>query len=130
MAASRVCSVPTLFVSSTHTPSADRKFQSFRSIRFNPPSIRVSRSRFSCAAVVVPRLVRVHGLVGDESVDAPEPESDNSERGATIDLNLPRRSLLVQFTCNSCGERTERLVNRLAFERGAIFVQDVYSITN
>ena len=44
-------------------------------------------------------------------------------QGAGIDLNLPRRSLLVQFTCNLCGERTERLVNRLAYERGAVFVQ-------
>ena len=44
-------------------------------------------------------------------------------QGASIDLNLPRRSLLVQFTCDLCGERTERLVNRLAYERGAVFVQ-------
>jgi len=44
-------------------------------------------------------------------------------QGATIDLNLPRRSLLVQFTCGVCGERTKRLVNRLAYERGAVFVQ-------
>lgn len=44
-------------------------------------------------------------------------------QGAGIDLNLPRRSLLVQFTCNLCGERTKRLVNRLAYERGAVFVQ-------
>ena len=44
-------------------------------------------------------------------------------QGTSIDLNLPRRSLLVQFTCNLCGERTKRLVNRLAYERGAVFVQ-------
>jgi protein import protein ZIM17 len=42
---------------------------------------------------------------------------------ASIDLNLPRRSLLVQFTCDLCGERTKRLVNRLAYERGTVFVQ-------
>ncbi|KAI3950502.1 hypothetical protein MKW92_053189 [Papaver armeniacum] len=43
--------------------------------------------------------------------------------GASIDLKLPRRSLSVQFTCNQCGERTKRLVNRLAYERGTVFVQ-------
>lgn len=91
-------------------------------------SIRVSRSRFSGAATVVePRLsgrvFRVRGLVGGDSVTAPEPESDNSEVGASIDLSLPRRRLLVQFTCDLCGERTERLVNRVAYERGSIFVQ-------
>ena len=44
---------------------------------------------------------------------------------ATIDIKLPRRSLLVQFTCDLCGERTNRLVNRLAYERGLIYVQVV-----
>ncbi|XP_027360067.1 uncharacterized protein LOC113868573 isoform X2 [Abrus precatorius] len=107
-----------------------RPLSSFQPIHFpgfNPPSIR---SRFSGAsvAVVVPRLprraFRAQGLVGDDSVTAPQPESNNSEEaGASIDLSLPRRSLLVQFTCDLCGERTKRLVNRLAYERGAVFVQ-------
>lgn len=44
-------------------------------------------------------------------------------QGAHIDIKLPRRSLLVQFTCDLCGERTKRLVNRLAYERGLIYVQ-------
>jgi hypothetical protein len=42
---------------------------------------------------------------------------------ATVDLKLPRRSLLVQFTCNKCGEMTKRLINRAAYERGTIFLQ-------
>ncbi|KAK3020783.1 hypothetical protein RJ639_045855 [Escallonia herrerae] len=42
---------------------------------------------------------------------------------AAIDLKLPRRSLLVQFTCNACGERSQKLINRLAYERGTVFVQ-------
>ncbi|KAL9324945.1 hypothetical protein ACSQ67_005590 [Phaseolus vulgaris] len=95
------------------------------SLCFNP-SNTLFRSRF-CATVAAPslahRVFRVHGLIGDDSGTAPEPESPNSEAGATIDLNLPRRSLLVQFTCGVCGERTKRLVNRLAYERGAVFVQ-------
>ncbi|XP_052725179.1 uncharacterized protein LOC108335804 isoform X2 [Vigna angularis] len=96
-----------------------------RSICFNP-SISLPRSRF-CAIVAAPslsrRVFRVHGLMDDESGTAPKPESPNSEASASIDLNLPRRSLLVQFTCCECGERTKRLVNRLAYERGAVFVQ-------
>ncbi|EER90345.1 hypothetical protein BDA96_10G330300 [Sorghum bicolor] len=46
-----------------------------------------------------------------------------SSTEATIDIKLPRRSLLVQFTCNACGERTKRLINRVAYERGSIFLQ-------
>ncbi|KAK7275150.1 hypothetical protein RIF29_16259 [Crotalaria pallida] len=94
------------------------------------PSITFSfsRSRFSGAAAVVPprisgRVFRIRGLVGDDFDSAPQPESHNSEAGASIDLRLPRRSLLVQFTCKSCGESTKRLVNRLAYERGSVFVQ-------
>ncbi|KAI4313995.1 hypothetical protein L6164_026938 [Bauhinia variegata] len=91
------------------------------------PSIRVLRSKIFRAEAAPPKLARlvfrVRGSVEDNSVASPEPESDNSEAGATIDLRLPRRSLLVQFTCNSCGEKTKRLINRLAYERGVVFVQ-------
>ncbi|KAI3497929.1 hypothetical protein L2E82_13919 [Cichorium intybus] len=48
---------------------------------------------------------------------------NESHPGATIDLKLPRRSLLVHFTCNSCGERSQKLINRLAYEKGTVFVQ-------
>ncbi|KAK2375946.1 Zim17-type zinc finger protein [Trifolium repens] len=99
-------------------------------LRFNPPSIRASRSRFCIAPILARKLprrvLRVHGLLDDDdddSVTAPPSESHNSEPVASIDLNLPRRSLLVQFTCDLCGERTKRLVNRLAYERGTVFVQ-------
>ena len=34
-----------------------------------------------------------------------------------------RRSLLVSFTCNACGGRSERLVNPLAWEKGMVIVQ-------
>ncbi|OMO83035.1 hypothetical protein CCACVL1_11592 [Corchorus capsularis] len=49
---------------------------------------------------------------------------EKSNADASIDIKLPRRSLLVQFTCGDCGERTERLINRLAYERGLVYVQD------
>ncbi|KAI9092069.1 hypothetical protein K1719_028004 [Acacia pycnantha] len=90
------------------------------------PSIRVSnyRLKFSdSTAVVTRRAFKVRAVVDGDSATGLEPESDNSENGASIDLKLPRRSMLVEFTCNSCGERTRRLVNRLAYERGVIFVQ-------
>ncbi|KAJ0806388.1 putative mitochondrial import protein TIM15 [Helianthus annuus] len=50
-------------------------------------------------------------------------EGSESNPGATIDLKLPRRSLLVQFTCNACGVRSQKLINRLAYEKGMVFVQ-------
>ena len=49
--------------------------------------------------------------------------SDAEEGGGKsvkIDLQLPRRSLLVQFTCNICQGRSERLVNPVAWERGMV----------
>ncbi|KAH1265492.1 hypothetical protein AAZX31_01G084300 [Glycine max] len=109
-------------------PLSHKTRKPFHSLCFNPPpSISIPRSKFygaTVAATKLPRRIfRGHGLVADDSGIAPEPESPYSEAGAGIDLNLPRRSLLVQFTCNLCGERTKRLVNRLAYERGAVFVQ-------
>ncbi|XP_059448962.1 uncharacterized protein LOC132180123 [Corylus avellana] len=91
------------------------------------PSISLSRSRISHSIVVAPkrayRLLAISGLVEDSSETQPESEPNVSGTGVNIDIKLPRRSLLVQFTCNVCGERTKRLVNRLAYERGLIYVQ-------
>ncbi|KAM7484499.1 hypothetical protein LguiA_000508 [Lonicera macranthoides] len=49
--------------------------------------------------------------------------STDSRTEAMIDIKLPRRSLLVHFTCNACGERSQKLISRLAYERGTVFVQ-------
>lgn len=59
--------------------------------------------------------------------------SENSESGSDdggvyrVDLNdlegASRRSLLVSFTCNACGGRSERLVNPLAWQKGMVIVQ-------
>ena len=38
-------------------------------------------------------------------------------------VRSPRRNLLVQFTCDSCGVRTQRIINRVAFDRGTVFLQ-------
>uniref|UniRef100_A0A3B6EGM0 DNL-type domain-containing protein n=1 Tax=Triticum aestivum TaxID=4565 RepID=A0A3B6EGM0_WHEAT len=48
---------------------------------------------------------------------------DSSWNEASFDIKLPRRSLLVQFTCNKCDARTKRLINRVAYERGTVFLQ-------
>ncbi|XP_031400082.1 uncharacterized protein LOC116210355 isoform X2 [Punica granatum] len=67
------------------------------------------------------RMPAVSGsLGGNEDETDQEAAVTDTESGATIDLKLPRRRLLVQFTCNECGERTNRLVNRLAYERGCL----------
>lgn len=50
-------------------------------------------------------------------------EDADDTKSASIDLNLPRRSMLVSFTCNKCGGRSERLVNPLAWEKGMVIVQ-------
>ncbi|KAL0805277.1 hypothetical protein Bca101_097768 [Brassica carinata] len=57
--------------------------------------------------------------------DPEEEESKESSEIASLDIKLPRRrSLQVEFSCNSCRERrTKRLINRLAYERGLVFVQ-------
>lgn len=51
-------------------------------------------------------------------------DSSDSEAGTVrIDLQLPRRSLLVAFTCNVCGGRSERLVNPVAWNKGMVIAK-------
>ncbi|XP_010262339.1 PREDICTED: uncharacterized protein LOC104600883 [Nelumbo nucifera] len=98
-------------------------------LRFNPESRKIvifpsSRILSHRAVSVVQKRRRA---LEDDIAELPPPEEnyidDTSLREPTIDIKLPRRSLLVQFTCNACGERSQRLVNRLAYERGTVFVQ-------
>eukprot|EP00258_Populus_trichocarpa_P050173 XP_024466192.1 uncharacterized protein LOC7489384 isoform X1 [Populus trichocarpa] len=98
---------------------------SYKPISFSTTNPRL---RISHTEAILPkrsrRLFVVSGLVDGNSETYPEVESnDLNEESATIDIKLPRRSLLVQFTCNECGERSQRLINRLAYERGLVFVQ-------
>lgn len=39
-------------------------------------------------------------------------DANDEEKNASIDLNLPRRSMLVSFTCNACGMCISRLYPR------------------
>ncbi|XP_062110580.1 mitochondrial protein import protein ZIM17 [Humulus lupulus] len=88
------------------------------------PSITLSRSSSKTSAPKhAYKSLVISGLVHGNSETHPESESSVSNSDATIDIKLPRRSLLLQFTCDICGERTQKLVNRLAYERGLIYVQ-------
>ncbi|KAL9226011.1 hypothetical protein vseg_001870 [Gypsophila vaccaria] len=88
------------------------------------PRLRISRKygfsskRGYCVAVQFCCSDSVSGSSGISSETF-----DDSSKESSINLKLPRRSLLVHFTCNSCGERTKRMINRVAYERGTVFVQ-------
>ncbi|CAH8358921.1 unnamed protein product [Eruca vesicaria subsp. sativa] len=102
------------------------------SYKQNPISTLLHRSR-AVRVIEVARkqrnkLFSVFGALSDDSELNPEEEEEESKvssegKVGSIDIKLPRRSLLVEFSCNSCGERTKRLINRLAYERGLVFVQ-------
>nr|XP_018630067.1 uncharacterized protein C24H6.02c isoform X2 [Nicotiana tomentosiformis] len=79
------------------------------------------------ASEYVFRVPMVSCVVEDTSETQPESgnssASSDSSKEAAINLKLPRRSLLVTFTCNACGVRSQRFINRLAYERGTVFIQ-------
>ncbi|KAL4855548.1 Mitochondrial protein import protein ZIM17 [Chlorella vulgaris] len=60
--------------------------------------------------------------VEDDSLDD-SCSSDSESSTVKIDLQLPRRSMLVQFTCDKCTGRSERLVNPLAWNKGMVIAQ-------
>ncbi|KAB2053346.1 hypothetical protein E1A91_A12G185800v1 [Gossypium mustelinum] len=66
---------------------------------------------------------RAFRVLASDSTTGPHENTASSGADSKIDIKLPRRSLLVQFTCGECGERSERLINRLAYERGLVYVQ-------
>ena len=66
-------------------------------------------------AAVAAEQQQAAGLAASSS--GSDSEGDGTVR---IDLQLPRRSLLVQFTCNVCQGRSERLVNPVAWHRGMV----------
>ncbi|KAL6543744.1 hypothetical protein OROGR_010241 [Orobanche gracilis] len=74
------------------------------------------------------RVPRISCFLGDGCEEYKETEqssfSKNYRQEAAIDLKLPRRSLLVTFTCDACGARSQRLINRVAYERGLVYVQE------
>ncbi|XP_078168662.1 zim17-type zinc finger protein isoform X1 [Carex rostrata] len=80
------------------------------------PWLRISNSRRECGIISC--------LKGENSTNDSDPgQSTSNAEEVRIDIGLPRRSLLVQFTCDACGERTSRLINRIAYEKGTVFLQ-------
>ncbi|KAF5745311.1 mitochondrial protein import protein ZIM17-like [Tripterygium wilfordii] len=71
------------------------------------PTVAISRLRFSLAAPVPPKPVFRVWAVFNTFPEAEPSDSNAANEGPTFDIKLPRRSLLVQFTCDKCGERTE-----------------------
>ncbi|KAK1374540.1 Mitochondrial import protein TIM [Heracleum sosnowskyi] len=92
---------------------------------FKSCSLKFSQKQSWAARCVMP--VSVVSGFDDNAEAVPEPahlvDSIESAQEASIDLKLPRRSLLVQFTCNICNERSQRLINRLAYEKGTVYVK-------
>ncbi|KAM5567587.1 hypothetical protein ABKV19_015587 [Rosa sericea] len=104
-------------------PNFVRPFSASKRNHIGLCSLRISHVR-GVAPKLAHKALAVSGLMsgGDSETDA-ELEQNNLNTDATIDLQLPRRSLLVKFTCDLCNERTSKLVNRLAYEKGLIYVQ-------
>ncbi|XP_048229145.1 uncharacterized protein LOC107260908 isoform X2 [Ricinus communis] len=125
---SKLKPINSLLCDSFFKPIISSKAHPFYSL----PRLRVCQRKF--ASLTQKRsqrlVVALSGLVDGNSETYPEAEPTDLNAGTTIDTKLPRRSLLVQFTCGECGERTQRLINRLAYERGLVYVQDVKNITN
>ncbi|GAB2226539.1 hypothetical protein Droror1_Dr00022349 [Drosera rotundifolia] len=123
-AASTSTPSPTIlpFSAAAASPQLCRRIQRPGSLSFalpvkpNPSRLRISRRVFW-----VPIVSCINNEDSSE-IDSPVTK-DHDGTGASFDLKLPRRRLLVQFTCNACGGNTKRLVNRLAYERGTVFVQ-------
>ncbi|KAF3682641.1 putative tRNA(adenine(34)) deaminase, chloroplastic-like [Capsicum annuum] len=73
------------------------------------------------------RVPTIFCVVEDTNETRPESikssASSDSTKEPAFNLNLPRRSLLATFTCNACGVRSQKLINRLAYERGTVFIQ-------
>ncbi|XP_072992119.1 uncharacterized protein [Typha latifolia] len=82
------------------------------------PTLRISNHR---------RALRNVNLVCWNTTSSAEnygsDDANSLPKEVTFDIKLPRRNLMVQFTCDACGERTKRVINRVAYERGTVFLQ-------
>ncbi|KAL9252150.1 hypothetical protein AKJ16_DCAP02049 [Drosera capensis] len=116
-ATSTQCQTILPFSAAATPPQLCRRIQRPSSLSFalpakpNPSRLRISRRVFW-----VPIVSCINNEDSSE-INSPVTK-DHDGTGASFDLKLPRRRLLVQFTCNACDGNTKRLVNRLAYERG------------
>ncbi|KAJ7523329.1 hypothetical protein O6H91_04G057200 [Diphasiastrum complanatum] len=63
------------------------------------------------------------GIANIDAAAASSTSQAQAQPQVQFDLTLPRRRLLAEFTCDSCGTRSQRLINPDAYERGTVFVQ-------
>ncbi|CAL1408381.1 unnamed protein product [Linum trigynum] len=122
-----ITAIPSSTFRPSRRPVCRVSFEPFSSSSTKASAFRLPRLRISQKAVELQRrsrlLVATAAADEDSGTNSEAEPSNSSDGAATLDIKLPRRSLLVQFTCNDCGERTQRLINRLAYERGLVFVQ-------
>nr|XP_043626433.1 uncharacterized protein LOC122597909 isoform X2 [Erigeron canadensis] len=121
---SSLFSLPYLHTSlKPHKPTSILSHPNF----FQPP-------KFPRLGIAYSKRKVISCLVEDDSKGFVEETSfgsiESSNSGATINLKHPRRSLLANFTCDACGVRSQRLINRLAYEKGTVYVQVVRHIIN
>ncbi|KAL0446943.1 UNVERIFIED_CONTAM: hypothetical protein Slati_1822200 [Sesamum latifolium] len=128
---SSLCFTRSAHIKTEHPTSSIPCSQFFRanhgssSKAFTLPRLRISHRRNKGLEQCY-RVPRISCLLEDSYEEYQETEqsvSKNSQQDGAIDLKLPRRSLLVTFTCGACGVRSQRLINRLAYERGLVYVQ-------
>ncbi|CAM0881618.1 unnamed protein product [Alopecurus aequalis] len=114
--------------------AAVRPFSATPFVRRSPPSrvsLAYSNRNPRTPAPGLRVSYRRRGLYVSACSDQVDPAaSAASPAEADFDLKLPRRSLLVEFTCNKCDARTKRLINRAAYERGTVFLQGARCITS
>lgn len=66
------------------------------------------------------------GSINAEGTQPEQPASQSAQKSytvASVQLPMPRRSLQVSFTCNLCGERTQRKCNPVAWKQGMVMAK-------
>jgi len=119
MSSARIASVRRPSAGVSHRYHTDRGVQA-RGRGTRPILARVRIALFHRRQPVTP-------AVGGSASSSDDPDGSVEDGVYRVDLNdlegASRRSMLVSFTCNACGGRTERLVNPLAWAKGMVIVQ-------
>lgn len=66
------------------------------------------------------------GSINAQGTQSEQPASQSAQKSSTVasvQLPMPRRSLQVSFTCNLCGERTQRKCNPVAWKQGMVMAK-------
>jgi hypothetical protein len=113
-------------IASVRRPSAgvSHRYHTDRGVQARGPGTRPISARVRIRSGFAPPVTPAVGVSASSSDD---PDGSVEDGVYRVDLNdlegASRRSMLVSFTCNACGGRTERLVNPLAWAKGMVIVQ-------